>query len=101
MRRLLGRFPELNALEATPQGEGIGSQIIACAEGVARSMDQSLIGLAVERENVRARQLYERLGFRDWGDCDVVDRWNERDAFGVVVGDHADVCVYLIKPLDT
>lgn len=97
---LLGRFPELNALEATPQGEGIGSQIIACAESVARSMDQSLIGLAVEHENVRARQLYERLGFRDWGGGDVVDRWNERDALGVVVGEHADVCAYLIKPLD-
>lgn len=74
VRRLLGVFPELNALEATPQGEGIGSQIIACAESVARSMDQSLIGLAVEHENVRPRQLYERIGFRDWGEGDVVDR---------------------------
>lgn len=63
-------------------------------------MGQSLIGLAVEHENVRARQLYERLGFRDWRNGDVVDRWNERDATGVIVGEHRDACAYLIKSLD-
>lgn len=99
VRRLLGVLPELNALEATPQGQGIGSQIIACAESVGRSIDHSLIGLAVDHKNVRARQLYERLGFRDWGDGDVVDRWNERDGFGVIVREHAEACAYLIKPL--
>lgn len=99
VRERLGDFPEVNALEATPQGEGIGSQIIAAAEERARSLGFDLIGLAVEHDNVLARRLYDRLGYVDWGGGELVDRWVERATGGSVVREHADPCAYLLKTL--
>jgi hypothetical protein len=36
VRQLLGAFPEMNALEARPPGQGTGTKMIACAEQTAR-----------------------------------------------------------------
>ena len=67
VRQMLGIFPEMNALEARPQGQGTGMKIIACAEKIARTRGATLTGLAVEVSNQGARRLYARLGYRDWG----------------------------------
>ena len=99
VRAALGHLPELNALEASPRGRGTGSLLIAAADEHAAALGAHRIGLAVERENLRARRLYERLGYVEWEYGDVVDRWQERDVDGAVVGEHADLCSYLVKEL--
>ena len=99
VRDALGNFPELNALEATPQGLGIGSKLVAAAEVHTTALGAHRIGLAVEHGNVDARRLYERLGYAEWEHGDVVDRYVERDGSGTVVAEHADLCAYLVKEL--
>jgi hypothetical protein len=79
----LGEFPEINALDAWPQGQGIGTQIV----------------IGVEIVNTGARRLYERLGYEPWGD--VIDEWGEVDADGNITVMHHDPCVYLIKNIAT
>ena len=51
VRQLLGAFPEMNALEARPPGQGTGTKIIACAEHTARERGAAMIGLAVAVSN--------------------------------------------------
>jgi len=99
VRAVLGDFAELNGLEATLRGRGIGSRLIAAAEEHATALGARRIGLAVEHGNVGARRLYQRLGYVEWEHGDVVDRWHERDAGGAVVQEHADLCSYLVKDL--
>lgn len=99
VREVLGEVPEMNALEAAPPGRGVGSLLVAAAEERARSLGAARIGLAVEHGNAAARRLYERLGYVEWRHGDVVDRWQERDADGAVVREHADLCSYLVKEL--
>ena len=76
VREIMGDFPEMNALEAIPQGVGIGSRIIASAEQRATALGAHRIGLAVEHDNTGARRLYERLGYVDWNHGEVIDRWH-------------------------
>ena len=99
VRDVLGDFPELNGLEATPRGLGIGSRLVAAAEERATALGAARIGLAVEHGNADARRLYERLGYAEWERGDVVDRWLERDGAGKVLREHADPCSYLVKDL--
>jgi GNAT superfamily N-acetyltransferase len=89
---------EMNALEAVPQGHGIGTRLIAAAEAHAASGRATTIGLAFEPGN-RAQRLYERLGYSDWGHGMVLDEWNERDANGRVLVEHRTSCHYAIKTL--
>jgi GNAT superfamily N-acetyltransferase len=97
VRQVLGIFPEMNALEARPQGQGTGTKIIACAENIARARGATLTGLAVEVSNQGARRLYERLGYRDWGRGLIIDEWDETDPAGRVVSTNHDPCHYLTK----
>lgn len=99
VRGTAGDFPEVNALEATPRGHGIGSLLISAAEERAGTLGAHRIGLAVAHSNRAARRLYGRRGYVDWEHGDVVDRWHERDGDGTVVGEHADLCSYLVKDL--
>ncbi|TKJ20310.1 hypothetical protein A6V29_08940 [Blastococcus sp. CCUG 61487] len=99
VREVLGDIPEINALEATSRGVGIGSRLIASAEESARTLGATRMGLAVEHGNGGARRLYERLGYVEWEHGDVVDRWVERDGDGTVVREHADLCSYLVRRL--
>jgi GNAT superfamily N-acetyltransferase len=92
-----GEFPEINALDAWPTGEGVGSQIIAECERIAAARGDTQVGIGVELTNVDARRLYERLGYEYWGD--VIDEWNEVDAHGNVTKTHHDPAAYLIKNL--
>ncbi len=86
----LGEFPEINALDAWPQGQGVGTQIIAACERVAVERGDKQVGIGVEVVNTGARRLYERLGYDIWGD--VIDEWVEADGTT-----HHDPCVYLVK----
>jgi GNAT superfamily N-acetyltransferase len=99
VQQRLGGFPEVNALEARPRGQGAGTALMACAEQAARALGAAMIGLAVEVSNNRAHHLYDRLGYRDWGHGLVTDYWDETDSAGTVRKTHADPCRYLTKPL--
>jgi GNAT superfamily N-acetyltransferase len=101
VRSVLGEGAEMNALEARPQGQGIGTALIRASEQEAERRAAPILGLAVEVQNNRARRLYERLGYVLWGHGLVIDRWTERDDNGMVVKEHADECFYLTKPLGT
>jgi len=93
-------FPEMNALEADPAGQGTGTAIIEAAEALSASRGARRIGLAVEIDNDGARRLYERLGYTDWGHGRVIDRWTERGDNGEPIEEHADECFYLTKLLN-
>jgi len=62
------------------QGLGIGRRLIESAEQLARHHSYRQVQLAVEKSNVRARQLYERLGYRPY--CQRVDIWSYTDHHG-------------------
>ena len=97
VRAVLGSFPEMNGLEANPRGKGIGTRLVDAAERLADAQGATSVGLAVECANVAARNLYERLGYSDWGLGLVVDEWAERDEEGNVITLHQDQCIYLVK----
>jgi RimJ/RimL family protein N-acetyltransferase len=97
VRAAFGDFPEINALDAWPTGEGVGSQIIAACERVSAERGYERVGIGVEVTNLAARRLYERLGYEPWND--VVDEWDEFDDAGAIAKVHHDPAAYLIKPL--
>jgi GNAT superfamily N-acetyltransferase len=76
--------PLLNHLEVAPahQRRGIGTALVRAVEDVARARgyDQLILGVGVD--NPRAKQLYERLGYVDWGKGPIVVRWTEPDGRG-------------------
>lgn len=90
---------EVNALEASPTGAGVGRSLMLAAEGAVQARALPLLGVAVEPSNNRARRFYERLGYVEWGRGPVCDEWDECDAEGVLVRHHADRCDYLIKAM--
>ena len=90
---------EINGLHAYVQGQGIGTAILAAAEDFTRQWGVTQLGLAVGPDNVGARRLYERLGYREWTQGQVVDEWIEKDADGNVIELHQDPCDYLVKSL--
>ena len=97
VRDEFGDFPEINALDAWPTGERVGSQIIDACELLSVERGYERVGIGVEVTNVDARRLYERLGYEPWNN--VIDRWDEFDETGAVAVVHQDPAVYLIKPL--
>ncbi|GAA1486507.1 hypothetical protein GCM10009625_33120 [Brachybacterium fresconis] len=90
---------EINALEAEPRRQGIGTAIITAAELVAARQGRASMGLAVEPSNPEARRLYERLGYVLWGRGEVTDEWVESGTRGEVV--HQNSCDYMIKSLSS
>lgn len=56
----------INTLAVLPdsQGQGIGTYLLSYAENKAREMHYNKCALSVEVNNLRARTLYERVGYR-------------------------------------
>lgn len=56
----------INTLAVLPdfQGQGIGTRLMSYAEHKARNMNCNKCALSVKVSNLRARHLYERLGYR-------------------------------------
>jgi GNAT superfamily N-acetyltransferase len=79
VRRHLPGVPRLDHLEVLGpfQGRGIGTALIGAAEATARQLGYEQIALGVGLDNPKARRLYERLGYADWGHGTVVGTWVE------------------------
>lgn len=65
-----GSIPEIQDAFVLPErrGEGIGSALTSAAEREASERGHGQIGLTVSVANIRARRLYERLGYVDSGE---------------------------------
>ncbi|HEY1485028.1 MAG TPA: GNAT family N-acetyltransferase [Micromonosporaceae bacterium] len=84
LRAMYPDAPMLNHLEVWPpwQGRGIGTQLVHAAEDAARERGYDILVLLVGLDNPRAKALYERLGYLDWGGGPIVTRWTEPDGEG-------------------
>ena len=91
---------ETNHLQVRPQrrGRGVGTALVSAAEDVMRSRGASAAAVSVDQDNVGARRLYERLGYRPTGVFDVCSyEWFD-DRGGVhLETEHYEV---LVKPLE-
>ena len=104
LRWLLGReerHPYVEALLVHPdlRSRSVGTQILAAAEALVRHRGIRRIGLAVAVANVRARTLYERLGYQDAGAGEFENAWSYVDEAGNEVAS-SETCIYLVKALD-
>lgn len=98
----LADVPELNAIGVWPpqrRSQGIGRQLIDKAEAMVREKGFKRVALAVETDNSRAKELYEKLGYKDWGHGEYFDAWTEKAKNGEEV-QHKDPCFYLVKGLE-
>lgn len=79
-------IPELTiGVRDTVRGQGIGQVLLQALIEVAQSQGYTALSLSVDRNNP-ARQLYERLGFRDAGISDeedtsvtMIKHWSQQD----------------------
>ena len=78
------------------RSRGLGSRLIVALEQRACGRGYAKARLSVERDNIRARALYERLGYRVVGSS--VESWQTCDEHGREVTYHAD-CLELAKSL--
>lgn len=62
------RAAEISDLIVTPalRGQGIGTQLITALTEAARGLNATVVEIGVALGNVRALQLYRRLGFREY-----------------------------------
>jgi len=90
-QQYLAGCPELNGIAVLPehQSQGIGTRLIAAAEQMARERGSREMCVGVDIENTRARSLYERLGYRDWGHGVVEAYWLLPDQHGTRHAEHA------------
>lgn len=100
LRRRLPGVPEFGHLEVLGPlwGQGIGTALIRTAEDTARQLGHRQLVLAVGVDNRRARRLYERLGYADWGHGTILDSWAERDHDGRPIT-LSETCNVLVKRL--
>ena len=93
-----GRHPYLEDLLVHPEfrSRSIGSQLLDAAEREALAHGYRQVGLAVALENVRARALYERQGYRDAEIGQFASRSSYLDGDGRLQT-RVEMCVYLMK----
>lgn len=93
-------YPILSDIAVHPghQSRGIGSQLMAQAEDLAAQRAYRQVGLDVAVDNLRARALYERRGYRDSGLGTRGHRWAFLDDVGQ---EHRqqETCLHLVKRL--
>ena len=92
--------PTFNELEVLPdfRGKGIGTALIRRAEELVSERGVSRAGMSVSVTNIRARALYERLGYRDCGLGESSDCGEYVDEDGQV-RQFDNVDVFLVKQL--
>ncbi len=97
-QQYLSGCPELNGIVVLPEcrSQGIGTRLIAAAEKMARERGFREVCVGVNIENTRARSLYERLGYRDWGHGVVEAGWLLPDQHATPP---AEQVIYLQKEL--
>lgn len=101
IQKYLKNIPELNAISVWPpeiRSKGIGRRLIAEAEKIAKEKGFEQAALGVALDNPRAKELYERLGYRDWGHGSYIDKYVGKDENGNDK-EYSDECNYLIKKL--
>ncbi|WP_442937722.1 GNAT family N-acetyltransferase [Nonomuraea sp. SBT364] len=79
------------------QSRGLGTLLIRAAEQRIRNHGLSTAELAVEDGNLRARALYERLGYVAYGRKP--DAWDEEGPDGLIRR-HETMCVHAKEPLN-
>jgi phosphoglycolate phosphatase len=99
--RDLAKVPEIHRLwvEEPLRARGIGRRLLRALEALARRRGLGQVGLGVGLENVRARALYERVGYVDAGLASYDDVWFYVDGAGKRI-EVRDRCHFLLKPLD-
>ena len=78
-------FPEFSTLRGCPgvfvqdlyvaapaRGQGLGRKLLAQAMAAAQAWDAAYLALMVDRSNTRARVFYDRCGFVDRGEYDML-----------------------------
>ncbi|WP_411347704.1 GNAT family N-acetyltransferase [Paenibacillus sp. WLX2291] len=70
----------LDSIAVSPnyQGQGIGTLLIAEFEQIARQLNHERLLLIVDLDNVRARALYERLGYTEDGSIEISSHLYDR-----------------------
>lgn len=68
------------------QGLGIGTELLRQAESLVKAHNLRYINIAVAKENVAARRLYERVGYRIYAEDE--GRWSYTDNQGRLVNVH-------------
>lgn len=98
VREHLPDVPLLNRLEVVRarRNDGIGTRLVAAAERLLAADGCEQVALAVEKTNVDAARLYERLGYLDWQRGDVTCYSEETDETGRPI---AEQCIILVKQL--
>jgi ribosomal protein S18 acetylase RimI-like enzyme len=79
------------------QSCGIGTMLIAAAEQRIRDRGLPRAELSVEDDNIRARALYEWLGYQAFGT--EVDTWEDQSADGTIEV-HETNCIRMRKELE-
>jgi RimJ/RimL family protein N-acetyltransferase len=101
VRKHVQECPELSAIWVWPpekRSQGVGRALIERAEELVKSKGYTKIGLGVRIENERAQQLYEKLGYKDWGHGIYRNRYTNFKRDGTKV-EHDDPSYCLIKQL--
>lgn len=80
------------------QGMGIGSKLVEWAENTLKSRGYDWTIISAAKDNPRARQLYEKLGYRVY--CEEAGRWQYVNHQGQIVRVH-EPCWMLEKALKT
>jgi GNAT superfamily N-acetyltransferase len=92
--------PHLSAIgvQETLRSQGIGRALIEAAERRVLEQGYPRVGLGVSIDNIRARALYERLGYQDWGHGLYMIQWDSYDEQGNKEPVE-ERCIYLVKEL--
>jgi GNAT superfamily N-acetyltransferase len=82
---------------AEHRSRGVGSRLLDAAEELTRRRGFRRVGLGVATDNLRARALYARRGYRDSGCGEYRIRWLDAAAGADPLRE--ELCLYLVKPL--
>ena len=95
---IVGGCPNIDDLFVHPdhRSSGIGTLLLQTSEKSANDRNYTQIGLGVSIDNIRARTLYEKLGYKDIGAGDYIDRWKYTERDGSQAW-HVETCNYLVK----